>query len=64
MIEHDEIDAIAAQTDKGLGASCRGPYFVHLAQEEADDFWNDRIVVYHQDLLLPDDRSGVPTIWT
>jgi hypothetical protein len=64
MIEHDEIDAVTAQADKRFGACRRGPYFVHLAQEEADDLGNDRVVVDDQNLLRPDGRSTVSTIWT
>lgn len=64
VIEHDEIDVVTAQTAKGPGARCRDPYFVHLAKEEADNFGNDRVVVYDQDLLPPDGRSAVSAIWT
>src|SRR5215475_4407275 len=63
MVEHDQVDSVTANAHERLGAGCRGPDLVRLPQEETDHFWDDRLIVYHQDLLPSGGHSAISTIW-
>jgi hypothetical protein len=63
MVEHDQVDPVTARSDKGLGARCRGADLIRLAQEESDDFGNDRVIVNRQDLPPPDGHPAIFAIW-